>query len=87
MARRKRKNEKIGTGVGVVAGAVAGAKIGAGVGLAAGGWAMAATVPFGILGGAVIGLLGNKIGTEIDRASENKDNPTIQDPDTSPRTD
>ena len=63
---KQRKAESIGTGVGVLGGAAVGAKIGAGIGLASGGWGMAATVPLGAIGGVLVGLIGNKIGTEMD---------------------
>ena len=49
-----------------MAGAIAGAKFGAGLGIATGGVAMA-TVPAGIIGGFPVGLIGNKIGSELDR--------------------
>lgn len=42
---------------GAAAGASIGASIGSGVGLASGGTAMVATVPFGIVGGALGGLV------------------------------
>lgn len=62
-----RKNEAGFTIGGMIAGAIAGAKIGASIGIATGGTAMAGTVPLGIIGGALAGLTGNKIGSEIDR--------------------
>ena len=54
------KGEIVGATSGVVAGAVA--KIGAGIGIATGGTAFAATVPLGIVGGAILGLAGSRLG-------------------------
>lgn len=62
-----RKNEAGFTLAGAITGAIAGAKIGAHIGIVTGGIGMAATVPLGIIGGAIVGLTGNKIGSEIDR--------------------
>lgn len=58
------KGEIVGATSGVVAGAVASAvaKIGAGIGIATGGTAFAATVPLGIVGGAILGLAGSRLG-------------------------
>ena len=64
---KSRKKEAIGTGVRLVTGAIAGAKLRAVLGIATGGVAMAATVPLGIIGGVLVGLIGNKIGSELDR--------------------
>ena len=65
---KKRKREATGTGVGIEAGATLGAKVGAGIGIASGGWAIAGTVPLGLICGAV----GNRIGASMDRrANEN----------------
>ena len=60
---KSRKKEAIGTGVRLVTGA----KFGAVLGIATGGVAMAATVPLGIIGGVLVGLIGNKIGSGLDR--------------------
>lgn len=62
-----RKNEVMLTLGGMVAGAAVGAIKGASIGIATGGTAMAATIPLGIIGGALAELAGNKIGSEIDR--------------------
>ena len=67
------KAEIIGATTGVVGGAVAGAKIGAGIGIATGGTAIAATVPLGILGGAVCGLAGSRLGKLVDDIRNGKD--------------
>ena len=64
-----RKKETAGTIAGLLAGAVTGAKIGAAYGVVSGGWGITATVPLGILVGAIGGLTGNKIGYEADKKS------------------
>lgn len=48
-----------GAGLGILGGA----KLGTGVGIATGGWGIAATVPFAIVGG-VIGFLGGLVVSE-----------------------
>lgn len=58
---------------GFVGGVVAGAKIGAGIGIATGGTALPATVPLGIVGGAVLGLAGSRLGKLLDDIRNGKD--------------
>ena len=70
---RRCKAEIVGATAGVVGGAVAGAKIGAGIGIATGGTAIVGTVPLGILGGAVRGLAGSRLGKLIDDIRNRKD--------------
>ena len=65
--KKNRKGEATGTAVGVLAGAALGAKIGAGIGIAGGGWAIAGTVPLGVICGAVAGLAGKWFGAKMDR--------------------
>ena len=66
MEKKARKCEHAGTAIGLVGDAVLGAKVGAGIGLASGGWAIPATVPLGVLCGAIAGLAGNRIGVGLD---------------------
>ena len=66
---KRSKYELAGATSGIVAGAVAGAKIGAGMGIASGGTAIAATVPLGIVGGALLGLAGSRLGKLADDIS------------------
>ncbi len=67
----KRDAEKVGTQVGAVSGAVMGAQIGSSVGLALGPvGAIAGTIPGAIVGSIIGALSGNKVGIEIDRATE-----------------
>ena len=70
----KRKIEMLGSAGGLLGGAAIGAKIGASIGLATGGVAIAGTVPFGIIGGLLLGFIGNKIGTESDHHRTLKQN-------------
>ena len=72
--QKRRKREIVGSGVGVIGGAVLGAQIGTGIGIATAGWGMAATVPLSIAGGAIFGLVGNRVGLALDQRKDDKDN-------------
>ena len=75
MRKKKRViGEVSGTLGGVLAGAAIGAKVGSGLGIAGGGVAMAATVPFCVVGGALLGLIGNRSGHIIDDIIDDTDN-------------
>ena len=71
--RKRMKQEIVGTGVGVIGGAMLGAQIGTGIGIATAGWGMAATVPLGVVGGTLFGLVGNRVGLALDRRNDGND--------------
>ena len=55
----------------VIGGAMHGAQIGTGIGIATAGGA--ATVPLGVVGGALFGLVGNRVGLALDRRNDGND--------------
>jgi hypothetical protein len=65
--KMKRKAEVIGSTVGGTGGTLMGLVKGSTIGIAVGGTAFAGTIPCAIVGALIVGLAGNKIGTEIDR--------------------
>lgn len=66
----KRVYEKRFTKIGLCIGLLAGAFWGSRIGIATGGWAIAGTLPVGIISGIIMGLRGNKLGTELDRRGD-----------------
>lgn len=63
----QRTHEKRFTKAGLLIGMVGGAIWGSSIGIATGGWAIAGTIPVAVIGGIILALVGNKIGTELDR--------------------
>lgn len=64
----ERKAEIIGTSVGAVSGAVGCGIFGTHVGIALLGTAISGALPLAAAGCLLVGLIGNKIGSEIDRS-------------------
>lgn len=56
-----------GTATGVFAGGAGGAAIGAHAGIAMLGTAVSGTWPFALAGAAILGLVGNRIGVELEK--------------------